>query len=276
MEQLKSAAAGWSYYIQNGKYPVLLLAILIYLWYQSKGTKNSKVRWLLGFATLSTVLVILPVTSSLLMRYQTPFYDYGWLWALVPITLVIAYGGTHIYNTCYAKYWKGKPFKITAGIALGLAVLILSGNLSGNLWVEEKNAYYKAEADITVDYLTQNGNNTNILLWAPQEVMENVRILNGNVRILYGRDMWEESLRGYTYDTYEPEIYALYQWMESITEGNISSIEAVEACLEVARNYGVNTILLPNTVSDEVLNCFKDWSYEMEEYRGYYIYRLEA
>ncbi len=272
MELFKSVISGWTQYIQDGKYMVLLLGSILFLWYNMKSIDNKKTRWLICYTTFSIILLLFPFSAVGLMKYQTAFYSYGWLWSMVPINGVIAYGAVETYNECYLKYWNRNKFKTSAGIAFGLALLVLCGNMGSNKFDTQYDLDTKSEVSAIVDYLTQMGNNTNICIWAPQSVMEYVRYYNGEIQLLYGRDMWNHSLGAYSYDVYSEEENTLYEWMESIGD---QPLENARIYCETALEYGVNTILLPNTVAEEIQNVFITMLGEGEPYKDYYIYRMD-
>jgi hypothetical protein len=90
-ELLRNASLGWADYKGSGKLAILLLAALMYLWFAGKWRKQKA---LVLYTTVAAVCCILPVTAALLMLYQTKFYDYQWIWSIVPLTAVTAYGAT--------------------------------------------------------------------------------------------------------------------------------------------------------------------------------------
>ena len=280
MELIKSVISGWNQYIQDGKYMVLLFGSILYLWYIMKTIDNKKTKWLICYTTTVIILLLFPLSAVVLMKYQTAFYSYGWLWSMVPINGMIAYGGVEIYNQCYSKHWKRSKYKTSAGIAFGLALLALCGNMGSDILDTQYGQETKAEVNVIVDYLTRTGNNTNICIWAPQSVMEYARYHSGEIQLLYGRDMWNHSLGAYSYDVYSEEKNTLYEWMENISnkELNIKDgqlIENARKYCETALAYGVNTILLPNTAAEEIQDVFITMLGEGESYKNYYIYRMD-
>ena len=100
MTLLKSAMNGWIDYTQHGKYAALLLAAILYLGYRlwkSKAAKNGGKQPLFYlYAVLITLACICPVTAVILMKYQTAFYSYVWIWAAVPQKTVIAWSSKKI------------------------------------------------------------------------------------------------------------------------------------------------------------------------------------
>lgn len=295
MELLNNAWMGWSQYIDDGKYAVLLLGALLYLWAHclsgGKGKRPAEIPLpLVIYATALTVFVILPPTAAVLMLYQTKFYDYIWLWTWVPVTLIIAFVGTLIYQSCYNRYWRGRILKPAALVLFGLAMLLLCGNLgggkqnaltgsSGIAGGSHQNSLEERTRRI-MDELTENGNNKDICLWAPQVLLESARAVNGSVKLLYGRDMWEKSLSGYSYDEYDEITVGLYEYMESLCsqeetirpEGEpdpVNSDELAKQAYKYANEAfarGVNTIILPDSIYAEVVKGIEE-VYNRQEWR---------
>lgn len=267
MEYIKNAAAGWLRFNQNGKFAALLLGVLLYLWYarmvrQKEGTGRERPagEWFVGFATVSAILSSVPVSAALLLMYQTKFYDYEWIWSFVPMTAAIAYGMTQLYCGCCEKYWKDQLLKPAAVAALGLLVIALCGNLQGSWYKSGDTALTMEITGEIMDDLAGNGNTEDICIWAPREVLENARAVDGSVKLLYGRNMWDTALSAYSYDVYDPEINMLYEWMEKVSSlGEGASFEETASCAETAQmyvngalNYGVNRILIPENAPEEV------------------------
>lgn len=284
MEWIRTAAAGWSGYIDNGKLMVLFLGVLLFLWYHSDSKKDRRIleKKLVRFAVLTAGLVICPVTAALLLQYQTRFYDYEWLWSIVPVTLLIAYGGTLWITQYWSKWAEKSRIQPVLWLAFGLVVMLLCGNIGGYFCKgthtdQQTNTISSEKAALLMDELSQDGKNKDICLWAPRQVMESVRALSGEIKLLYGRNMWEEALGAYSYDTYSSDLVQLYKWMEefALTEAenngatigttdyavqesiagkmheNGSKQQEVVYYLNLAKEHGVNVILLPDNRSKQ-------------------------
>ena len=52
-----------------------------------------------------------------------------------------------------------------------------------------------------------------LCLWAPREILAHAREFDGSVQLIYGRNMWDITLNGYTYDTYTDGLRDIYVWM---------------------------------------------------------------
>ena len=301
-ELLRNAVNGWQRYTDDGKYAVLLLGILLFYWYLTRSdskirTQNRELLW--KYTVLTAGMAIFPLTAVILMKYQTRFYNYEWIWSAVPVTLVIAAGMTGIYLECYEKYWNGKLLKPAGLIAAGLALIFLCGDL-GNEWEQGTfEASGKEKAALVVDKVRETGDTDDICMWGPSEILQYVRGLDGGMKLLYGRNMWDEALNAYAYDTYAPELYELYEWMELLDDETAADgaqeetagddqkadTESVNAeskeisYLQIALQYGVNCIVLPqgSTAAESFERLAEKNNLQLLKLQaeGYDIFRLQ-
>lgn len=264
-ELFKRVQEGYTQYITYGKYLVLVFAALIYLWNQ----KKEKTKPLLLYGVCSLFLVIFAPTAMVLVKYQTYYYDYPWLFGLVPVTVLIAWGAVCFLMECRktaAESKSGKKIGILSVVLL-LGILFLCGNMIGSVNGKKKTAEEAEQAlQSTEEILSlvheKSANADNICIWGPKEVLEYMRAVDPSVTLLYGRTMWEPSLGGYTYDTYSEEQNALYQWMEDLVQNaeNAGTAEMVvqdaenagtaDAYFKTAFSWGVTCIVLPENTAD--------------------------
>lgn len=295
-ELIKNARIGWQDYTEAGKLAALLLIALLIFWFAGKEFRKGYLT-LIIYTTVMAVCCICPLTAALLMQYQTRFYDYEWIWSAVPMTIVIALAGTLLWFDLTGKFEKKKSRKWKcAGIAVAMIALVyLCGSKGIPVWDAEKENAELEETAKVLEIITENGQNTDIILWAPQSIMEYARALDGSIRLPYGRNMWDNALNGYSYDVYGDEEKTLYAWMshaEETGEGEVlletlaleladsaaeySPADSVTpkvqetmlsetvngpACMDLARQLGVTHILLPGNLQQEALA-------EIEEYLG--------
>lgn len=251
-ELFKRVQEGYTQYITYGKYLVLVFAALIYLWNQ----KKEKTRPLLLYGICSLFLVIFAPTAMALVKYQTYYYDYPWLFGLVPVTVLIAWGAVCFLMECRktaAESKSGKKIGILSVVLL-LGILFLCGNMTGSVNGKKKTAEEAEQAlQSTKEILSlvheKSANADNICIWGPKEVLEYVRAVDPSVTLLYGRTMWEPSLGGYTYDTYSEEQNALYQWMEDLVQ-DAENAGTADAYFKTAFSWGVTCIVLPENTAD--------------------------
>lgn len=276
-ELLKNAWLGWLQFTTGGKLPAILMAVLLYLWLGGSWKREKR---LYSYTALMMFLCIFPVSAMVLMLYQTRFYDYEWLWSLVPMTGVIAWGITEFLDEHWKEFslsrWRqGLPVTV-----LLLAVLVLCSGLGQTGYSRNREQARRHKADGVIDRVLelQDGD---ICLWAPREIMEYARERTGRLSLLYGRNMWEEALNAYTYDVYSQEFRELYLWMENADPTGAAIIEDEvrgelllkgENSMMAAAEAGVSCVLLPgNLKADTVETLAKVWGGSARQLDGYYL-----
>ena len=292
-ELLRNAWLGWQDYIDAGKYVVFALAILMLFWFgRSKGVdhkgnnegkqlkeKIQRKQVLFIYSTAMIAACIFPITAAVLMLYQTRFYDYQWIWSLVPVTLIIGVGLVEGYRDYVEQ------LKMGAKIALAICavgIMVLAGRMGAPI-EDCIDTEKKILAEVVLEEIKEQGNAENICLWAPKDVMTYVRVLDGDIKLPYGRDMWDAHLGAYSYDTYNSEIEGLYQYMlglESCGEYNPSmqDQDGKNIVLQGARylskasNLGVTHILLPQNVLPETVEQAEElFGVKAQIIEGYYL-----
>lgn len=277
-EYLWNAWSGWLGFTNSGKLAVIFIALTAYLLAGSR--RKGPQKRLIVYGGVAAILCVFPVTAAFLMMYQTLFYDYPWIWSIVPFTAVIALGGVVFLTDCWRKGRGYRTYLYNAALTLlSVGVLALCGGLGANrIDVEEErqNREYAAAVldEVCVDY-AGDGREKDFCLWAPREILEYVRMENSQPRLLYGRNMWDFALNAYSYDSYSPEQRDLYEWMEHLTDYGVI-IDDAEGQEYVRRAFsmGVDGILLPvemqgwnpmETVWDDV---------ETKELERYYLLKM--
>ena len=256
---LHNAWAGWQDYIGVGKTAALLIASLLFLW---SGRRYGEQKAFLAYVSAMTAGCILPLTAVLLMKYQTNFYEYRWIWSMVPVTAAVAYGTVAFLG----EIWEDTkhPVRALCASALLLSAYLLCGGLGAEGWDRQGEEGRRQEARRMVEALLER-EPEGFCLWAPQEVMEYAREVSARVRLPYGRDMWDTSLAGYAYDTYGEGPRAMYLWME---QGSGSLEEAAELALET----GVDCILLPGDMAVSSVRKMEEAAgAEVQQLGDYYL-----
>ena len=195
-ELIRNAWLGWQDYTEHGKMAALLLLALLLYWFGNKrsGSKEmmSRRHTLVSYTTVMTVCCICPLTAAALMAYQTKFYDYQWIWGAVPVTIVIALAATQLWTELADKYTggDGAGWKRAGITVLFACVIYLCGSMQSAVWDEDEAAQNRQKAERVLEIITENGQNKDICLWAPQGIMEYARALDGSIVLPYGRNMW--------------------------------------------------------------------------------------
>ena len=308
MTLLKTALNGWTDYTQHGKFAALLLMAILYLGYTihrrnalyvGAGSKdrNKTIMALWLYTGLTAFVCICPVTALFLMKYQTAFYSYVWIWAVVPQTALIAWAAAEFL----CGLWKKRTLTNIVATVILLGIVFLSGNPVSE-WTREQTAQIPAMdvtmqqnsetspwetlASLTKYRLTESGD-TGFPLWAPKEVMAAARAYSADINPVYGRSIWDASLGSYSYDTYETGQEDLYLWMSHLeTTGETEYVRMDEStgartiafadCLAYAAEADVDMILLPGNLSEETLAELQNTvGRELQPLEGYYLVTMQ-
>ena len=277
LEMIKNAWTGWQNYTDNGKLAALVIAVLLYL--GICGRQKGPGKRLVSYGIWFLVLCVCPLTAAILMCYQTGFYDYQWIWSLVPVTALIAFGGTVFLNTYWkpGRGWKSVLHNVIVTVASVLILVICGGMGLESVDVSQIRENKVHSEDVLGQVQALYGED--ICLWAPADILEYARI-DGRGQLLYGRNMWDVALNAYSYDSYSKELVELYAWMEYLDDWNIK-ISASEVGKQVQRAcaQGANCILLPDDFlewmpesEEELIECLNaSGDMEVTRLEGYYL-----
>lgn len=287
-ELLGKAWRGWLEFEGANKLTALFLLSLFLFWILKPGERDH--RRLFRYGSAMGIVCICPITAAVLLLYQTKYYDYQWIWTLVPFTAMIACGGVLLLD----RLWKENAIAgWQKGIFLAgvLALVLLCGGGNGSKWDVRDLREEREKAARTLEAISEG--QEAICLWAPEEILEHARSLDGSLTLVYGRNMWQEHLNAFSYDVYTPEQRNLYAWMSLAEEtGRLDvEVEGVELAGETlpegtvlkgedavrdALSLGVNRILLPDCMEDDaieelerILQC------NAEKVEEYYLFRLD-
>lgn len=267
---------GWGRFISDGKLAAAFFAALLFLWLCRGREVN---RTFLLYASVTAACCVLPFTAAFLMLYQTRFYDYVWIWSLVPLTAVTAYGFAELLAGFGKDSRDRLPQRGLKAALLLTGMLVLCGNLGGMPDDGIGDAAERKRVQVLLERLEEMTGDIRLCLWAPENVLEYVRELNGKIQLPYGRNMWDQTLNAYTYDVYDQATVDLYRWMDRLDmedwEKDLSEELSVTAaqCVETARSKGVNCILLPEvTAQESVEELEQALGVQAERLEGYYLF----
>lgn len=263
LDYITGAISGLERYFAANKLIVVLFAVLLAGWLAEKKFAEEKGSRMLMYTLVMSILLICPLTAVAVMIYQTAFYDYEWAWSMVPITAVIAYAGAWLIDKGFSKKKK------LLGVLLAVAVLFLCGNQGTLQVVETKEALAAEAAGKILQSLEGLGGTGQKILWAPKNIMQEVRRQDGKILLIYGRDMWDEKAGAYDYESYNESLTNAYLWLESMTELTETAAgmeeplkslkllcqekqldEQTEGYLWIMVDAGVNTYVFPNLLAD--------------------------
>lgn len=208
----------------DGQYLTLFMAALLFIWLGEERRHKEFMR----FSLAMLMLLLIPPTAELLVRYQTAFYENENIWRLLPLTALLAYGlvlaETKIMMGLTHAEGERKPvlnkkrerlYEVLL-LAAFTVLLCICGTFSlGKRVTEERNRMdgLPEEADILT--FLDIPKDDFIYLLAPDEVSSWARIYNGHLLLPYGRDLYEPELSAYLYDAYDEEMLLLHDWINS-------------------------------------------------------------
>lgn len=231
----------------EGQYIALFFVCLIGIAFY--GERKERRFWCYSLAVL--LALFFPPSVWLLLKYQTGFYSYGHLWTLLPMIGMTSYGAVVLVDMALnrhrqkmtARHFKYHKMGLIA--IFGLVVLLAGGGTPAHADAgKAENSMKMPEMQKEVlEWIYRNTEEP--CIYAPQEVLEYGRAYSGDIRLLYGRNMWEPSLNAYTYDKYPEELVYLYAWMERQLAGTEEEyLGELGFIVETARQYGCNVLVL--------------------------------
>ncbi len=252
---------------------VLFFAVLLFVWLSEKREITEKQNRLLMYSLLMAVVLLIPVTAVAVMIYQTAFYDYEWSWSMVPVTAVIAFGIVLVLEQKMSKEKKALVIVIIS------VLLCLCGNQGCLQRVPEKERFIRREMDKILEGIYEASGDRSLVMWGPSDVMQTARRKDGNIKLIYGRDMWDEKAGAYDYEAYSSELTQSYIWMENAMRQYELALdsddpeetlafgdeqynwnqETGEYVEEVIRA-GADTIVLPTLIGEYIADCLTEAS----------------
>lgn len=230
---------GYNSLTESGQFLMLFMVSLLLLWFVKESAKKEFRR----FATIMLLLLLCPFSVKLLLLYQTPFYGYENLWALLPMTAVLACAAVVAVSKISSWYIteRGRLRKAVSGRrervyeALAAAVfallLFFCGTLTSAKGLAEQDydgdKMPKEAAEVFV--LLEISEGEDVFLLAPDDLAAWARIYSGHILLPYGRNLWEPELSAYTYDAYKGDMEELHNWVNGML---VTGSEGEEALRE--------------------------------------------
>lgn len=179
----------------------------------------NKGKALFFYGAVMYALLFFPISAAVLSKFQSVFFSYNYLWIALPVVPTVAIALTAFSGSL--KSLKKSTAIIT--VVMVLVLLLLCGNMGVNTkkdvatneWKEAELSF--EEVKPIIDKMQEIADSDpDALFLAPPSVTKYAHWYSGNIRTLYGRDMWEASLGAYHYDEYSDEVKDLYTWIEFI------------------------------------------------------------
>ena len=271
---------------------MLFMTALLFLWFL-RGFEKKEFRRL---ATVMLLLLLCPVSIKLLLLYQTGFYGYENLWALLPMTALLACAAvmavfkiTAIYISERRKLRKAVSAKrehAAEVFAVFLMALLLffcgTMEMAKSETGQDLNGDKLPEEVAEVLQLVEIPQEEGVFLLAPDEVAAWARIYSGKILLPYGRNLWEPVLSAYTYDVYMGDMWELHNWVNGTLATGSDGEEALreeEMVLSRCASAGYDYLVFSAERNNEeglrlAMENQKEYVY-FAQTEGYVIYKLQ-
>ncbi len=217
-----------------GSYGILLFLAILVL-YSLKKEKN---KWLADYTLLVILLVVANPVFVFLAENIFPVLAFGVrFYVLLPTAILVPYATVLLLDRVSSRNQK-IIISICIALIIGLAGTGY-GTIEGTQRLAEKSYFAGEEAEILK--IVSAGDNE-VLLLAPNQIMEMARDYDPQVRLLYGKDLWIEGLDLGIQDNYSKEIIDAYTAMQS---------QDVDQIAVTASKYQCDFIVLNNMEGQE-------------------------
>ena len=245
-----------SFFSGAGIIGVLFVCVAIFwiMHYQKYAAIDTNIRLLGIYSTIVLLLLLFPPTALALVHYQSAFYSYNYLWGLLPINAVIALSTTLL---AFSSVKARKKWTITC--AFLLFAFCFCGSLFTANWKQQgtySSSVFRSGNQEIAAFETMRSEAILVsddLLWAPQTITTYCHLTTPSIATIYGRDMWEPAMDGFSYDTYSNSIKKLYDFMQfAEIYQSIEKYpnESAASLFEQAFDEGVTKILLPDSIPE--------------------------
>lgn len=245
---MQQAVVGLREYIGNNGFVLFYLVAMLVCVFRLKDLYQSKAKKFVWYALAAGLAVLCPISAKLLMVYQTGFYSYPHIWSFVPLTAVSA------WFLCELLF-QSKKKQIFLWIAF-VAIFFVYGNQGAvNTSTALDEAWEKEVRELLQEVGQENFEEG--LLWAPKEILEYSRKASGEIKVLYGRSMWEAEAGAYDYEYYLDELTAAYLWMESLGEKELD-LEETKWIFENVLAQPLSVVMFPLDSMEELEESWKE------------------
>ena len=220
----------------EGQYLMLFMTALLFILLTEGQNKKEFVR----FSLAMLLLLLFPPTAWLLIRYQTAFYGHQNIWRLLPLTAVLAYGLVLAETKMLSSMAEVKgPRRLSCGgkkeglyeafvLAVLIVLLFLCGTLSlGRAVTDERARMDGLPEEAAILAFLDIPKDDFVYLLAPDKISSWARVYSGNLLLPYGRDLYEQELTAFLYDTYDEEMQQLHDWINGDLEPAENEVQAM-------------------------------------------------
>lgn len=256
MSYFNEVFQGMAEYFAVNKLLAVCFAILLYEFFV-----HERLSHFIRYNLVVLLLVLIPPVAVVLLIYQPAIYEYGFVWTLVPVIALASYAVVRFMWDILPGMEKSGRWRYFVGISVICGLVYFSGNREILQTVSLEEAALRSGYEQVADSLSEG-----TVLWGPRDLMQWVRRKNGDIKLVYGLDMWDATAAAYDGDPYGPELTAAYEWMQAV-EGYTVYVENsdviwfdipeevilnVEAVFEDMENAGVDVIVFPTATYEQL------------------------
>lgn len=244
----------------QGKYTGLFLMALLFLWLVPRDYSGRKGKKLALYSFVQGCMIgFVPLLFLILkgIGFGANYWEY--LWTL-PLLGVIAYAATELCAMQKEKkaFW--------GAVAACMLLIALSGTVLPFKADVPKWKYADKSVERVLETVSSQKElyDGEILLLAPEEILERARAYDSGIRLVYGRDMWDTRANTFVADDYPQDIRLLYEKMKQ-------DYERPDEMADAAKWYGCDVLVLRERLTDDGTQA-AEWTL-VEKIEGYVIYR---
>lgn len=250
-----------------GKYLALFCIALLIIWLFYKERKGEAENVLLAYGIVSLVVLIFsPILYWLLQILKIGVEYQTYLW-LLPVLTVTAYAAvllsTRIEQQVGCKTEKKKWLCVAACIF----VTAMSGTVLPYTSAATKLKYTDQNAEAAIEAVIAQKESVEgpVVLAAQQEIVERIRSYDGEILLLYGKDMWMEDANTAVADVYPQDYIYLYERMKV-------DYQDPEEVAGLAERFGCNVLVLREKIPEDTMQ-YERWKLAAQV-PGYLVYRI--
>lgn len=250
-----------------GKYLALFCLALLIIWLLGRERRGQAGDVLLAYGIISLAVIIFsPILYFLLQKWKIGVEYQVYLW-LLPILIVTAYAAVLLSTSMEQRAGLDGEKKKWLCVAACIFVTSMSGTVlpytsaATKLKYVDQNAAAAIEAVIAQKEFVEGP----VVLAAQQEIVERIRSYDGEILLLYGKDMWMEDANTAVADVYPQDYVYLYERMEV-------DYQDPEEMAGLAERFGCNVLVLREKIPEDTMQ-YERWSLAAQV-PGYLVYRI--
>ncbi len=230
--------------VLNASLFVSLIAGIVVLKKTGRKT-DDRIKALLILACVSFVLLIFPVSASVIRIVFGTYYDVPDIWGIIPLIPLGAVCFSAMAGELFDDFSKEKKSTAILGSALIAAAILICGSLgtpeeTANGRDENASAGEREVAEFICDRYETMAETPVVL--ANDDITASLHAVSSNVVTLYGRDMWDGRLTKNRLGTYTQELRQLRDDLLKMEDNKFYLAPGV--CRE-GFSFGANVVVVP-------------------------------